>query len=43
MKTLLEERGYKVLTARDGEEAIEMFRMHNSAIDIVFPILDYHK
>ncbi len=35
LQALLEECGYKVLIASDGEEAIEMFQMHNSAIDVV--------
>jgi len=40
--TLLEELGYRVLTARDGEEAVETFRAHRQEIaavlsDIVMP------
>jgi PAS domain S-box-containing protein len=32
---LLEEHGYRVITAQDGLEAVEMFRQHKDQIDIV--------
>ncbi len=35
MKTLLEARGYHVLTARDGVEAIDVFTRHKDEIDVV--------
>jgi len=41
-RSLLEKLGYEVLTARDGEEAVEVFRAHRKAIaavvsDVVMP------
>ena len=35
MRLLLESKGYKVFTAQDGKEAVEMFRQHHREIDIV--------
>lgn len=37
-KILLEERGYKVLTATNGAEALKLFAVHR--VDLV--LLDYH-
>ena len=34
-KRALEARGYRVLLARDGEEAIEVFEAHEDAIDLI--------
>jgi CheY-like chemotaxis protein len=34
-KTFLEMNGYRVLTAKDGEEAIELYKKHYATIDIV--------
>ena len=33
--TLLEQAGYKVITASDGEEALELFAQHKDHIDLV--------
>lgn len=35
LQTLLEEHGYHVLTARDGQEAVDLYRRFNSKISIV--------
>jgi CheY-like chemotaxis protein len=35
LETVLSKRGYQVLTAADGEEAIEVHRSHKDAIDII--------
>jgi signal transduction histidine kinase len=35
MKTLLEEKGYRVLTARDGQEGISTFKKHREQIGLV--------
>jgi DNA-binding response OmpR family regulator len=34
-KAFLEMNGYRVLTAKDGEEAIELYKKHHATIDIV--------
>ena len=36
MKDILEEFGYVVLAARDGEEAIELYHRHRDNIDLLF-------
>jgi len=36
LKMLLEEKGYSVLTARDGREAIEVFKQYKDTISLVF-------
>jgi two-component system cell cycle sensor histidine kinase/response regulator CckA len=38
LKVLLEEKGYQVLTARDGEEAVDMYTRHQN--DIAFVLVD---
>ncbi|MGV3774648.1 MAG: response regulator [Verrucomicrobiales bacterium] len=35
MQTLLEEKGYRVLTARDGQEGIAMFKQNQNQISLV--------
>ena len=35
MKTLLEENGFKVFQARDGEEAVRVYKKHRNEIDVV--------
>ncbi|MEW6156986.1 MAG: response regulator [Verrucomicrobiota bacterium] len=35
MKSLLEEQGYKVFTARDGLEAVQVFKQHAAEIELV--------
>jgi two-component system cell cycle sensor histidine kinase/response regulator CckA len=35
LQKLLLQRGYKVFTATDGEEALEIYRRHNATIDAV--------
>jgi CheY-like chemotaxis protein len=35
VRLLLESNGYKVFTAQDGKEAVEMFKQHQQEIDIV--------
>lgn len=35
LSTLLEENGFKVFKARDGEEAVRMYREHMAEIDVV--------
>jgi DNA-binding response OmpR family regulator len=35
VKTILETRGYKVIAARDGEEAIEKYTLHQQEIGLV--------
>jgi len=35
VKTLLGSKGYQVLTARDGEEAVEIYRQHRASITMV--------
>jgi PAS domain S-box-containing protein len=35
VRLLLESKGYKVLTAQDGKEAVELYRQHKQEIDIV--------
>ena len=35
MKTILEEEGYKVIEARDGKEAVEVFEKYMGSIDMV--------
>ncbi len=38
MRKLLEDAGYSVIEARDGEEAVDLYREHSGQIDLV--ILD---
>jgi two-component system CheB/CheR fusion protein len=40
MKSLMESEGYRVLTARDGVEAVEMYERHRGDIAIVFADLE---
>jgi two-component system, cell cycle sensor histidine kinase and response regulator CckA len=40
---LLEERGYRVLTASDGEEAVEIFRQHSNEVAVVLSDLGLPK
>jgi len=47
-KAVLEELGYRVLTACDGQQAVELFEAHSQAIDlcifdVVMPVLDGDK
>ena len=35
LKTLLEENGFKVFQARDGEEAVRVYKKHRNEIDVV--------
>ena len=35
VRLLLESNGYKVFTAQDGKEAVEMFKQHQQEVDIV--------
>ena len=48
LKSLLEERGYLVLTAKDGEEAVDMYKRYKDTIalvlaDIGLPKLSGHE
>jgi PAS domain S-box-containing protein len=43
LEKVLSKRGYQVLTAADGEEAIEVHRSHKDAIDIILLDLDLPK
>jgi CheY-like chemotaxis protein len=43
LERVLSKRGYRVLTAADGEEAIEVHRSHKDAIDIILLDLDLPK
>jgi signal transduction histidine kinase len=43
LEKILSKRGYQVLTAADGEEAIEVHRSHKDAIDIILLDLDLPK
>jgi PAS domain S-box-containing protein len=36
MKDILEEFGYVVLAARDGQEALELYHLHRETIDLLF-------
>jgi PAS domain S-box-containing protein len=36
LKTLLEERGYRILTAKDGREAVRLYKRHKDRISLVF-------
>ncbi len=42
-KFMLETRGYRVMTAKDGQEALEMFRSHTVDLvlsDLIMPVMD---
>jgi len=40
METVLEERGYRVILSRDGQEAVELYRAHREAVDLcVFDVI----
>jgi PAS domain S-box-containing protein len=43
VKAVLEERGYRVVPARDGVEALELFKKHVSSIDLVLTDLGLPK
>ena len=43
LERVLSKRGYQVLTAADGEKAIEVHRSHKDAIDIILLDLDLPK
>jgi len=43
MKTLLENKGYRVLTAQDGREAIEVYTQHRESIALVLTDLGLPK
>jgi len=40
LRNILAERGYRVLTAMDGETAVQMYRHHKETIDVVLLDLD---
>lgn len=43
IQSLLESKGYRVLTARDGEEAVSMYTQHRDHIDVVLTDLGLPK